>query len=385
VPAASRSDQRGLIVLALGTFLCVTLANLPVGLLPQIAGELHVSLAASGLLMVGYAATATLSAVPLARFTAGYERRALMMLILADLCLSNLLGALAPSFPILVVSRLSGGLAHGLFWSIAAPLAGRLVEVGRHGHAISIMFLGNAVASVAGIPLATLLGQQAGWRATFLVAGVASGLVMATAWRALPRLPGIAQGRTVGLLELLRGSALRRVALAAFLAFTAQFVLYTYFTAFVEDVSGFGSATISPLLLVYGVMGIAGNTLAGRTVDRNAGGTAAAFVGLLAAVLAALALLGTLPWATVPLIGVWGAALAGLGVAIQTRNLQLAPLHAHDAASALNVVACNAGIGLGTLLGGFLIGGLGARALAAVGAAIALAATLALVAPKARH
>jgi len=379
--AATRRSETsgGLATLALGTFLCVTLANLPVGLLPQISESLDVSVPAAGLLVMGYAATATLSAVPLARATARRERRGLLVLVLADLCASNLVAGLAPGYAVLLGARLLGGLAHGLFWSIAAPIAGRLAGVDRQGRAISIMFLGNAAASIGGIPLATLLGQRAGWRSAFLAAALVAALVLVVALRALPRMPGRAHERGGGLRQLLRRRPVQLMTLAAFLAFTAQFAVYTYLTVIALDVAGLPSSAISPLLLAFGAMSVVGNIVAGRTVDRDAGRTAAAFVALLACVLAGLALLGAVVWVAVPLIAVWGAALAGLSVAVSTRVLEVAP-DQREAVSALNVVACNAGIGGGTLLGGLLIGPLGGQALAGVGAAIALGGVAALLA-----
>lgn len=370
---ARKSPAAGLGALALGTCLLVTLANFPIGLLPRIAAALGVSLAAAGLLIVAYAAAATLTAVPLARRTARLERRGLLVTLFVVLGLANLGGALAPSFAVLLASRVLGGLAHGLFWAIAPPFAGRLVPAGQRGRAVAIVFLGNVVASVAGLPLATLLGQHAGWRAAFFAAAGLCGLTALICVAVLPRLSG-AGGRPIRLLALLGGSGLRWIALAAFLTFTAQFAVYSYFAELVEAVLGLGSAAIAPLLLVFGLMGVAGNTLAGRPADGAADRVAGAFCALLAATLAGLALLGSIAPLACLLIAAWGAALAGLSVAIQARVLELVPEHAQDAASALNVVACNAGIGFGTLLGGVLLGAIGMRWLCLCGALIALAA-----------
>jgi DHA1 family inner membrane transport protein len=181
-----------LALLAGGTCIFVAGELLPVGLLSAISDDLHVSVGATGRLVTAYAGVVVVTAIPLTALSSDAPRKGLLLGLLAVQAAGSALAAVAPSYPLLLAARVLGAFAHGVFWSIIAALAARLAAGGA-GRATAAVFSGNSVAVVLGVPAATLLGQQAGWRASFAaLALIGAGLLIA-ATRVMPRLA--AEGR----------------------------------------------------------------------------------------------------------------------------------------------------------------------------------------------
>lgn len=158
---ALRSPARtrwGLGVLAAATFLGVSTELLPIGLLPQISADLSTSEAVAGAAVSGYAIVVALTATPLTAATARWPRRRLLVVVLAVYAVSHVVSALAPSFAVLMAARALGGLCHGVFWSMIAGYAARLVPAEHVGRATSAVFTGNALAVAVGLPLGTAVG-----------------------------------------------------------------------------------------------------------------------------------------------------------------------------------------------------------------------------------
>ncbi len=164
----------GLAALASAAFVYVTAETLPVGLLPQLAAGLHVSDGAVGLLVTVYAGVAGLAALPVTARMGSRPRRQVVTGAVALLAVSLLVMAVAPDYAVLMAARLLCALAHGVFWSVLAPVAARLAPPGRAGRATATVFAGNSLALVLGVPLATALGQLTGWRVAMAVIGGAA-------------------------------------------------------------------------------------------------------------------------------------------------------------------------------------------------------------------
>lgn len=372
-----RRAWAALAVLSLAAFAFVTTELLPIGLLTLIAPDLDRSRSQVGLLVSGYAFVVVLASIPLTLVTRRVPRRLLIGTTLALFAIANAAAALASTYEILAVARLITALAQALFWSIVAPAVSGLFPVTMRGRVISLFGTGAALAPVAGVPIATWLGQQAGWRAAF-AAMAAVGVVIAAAVIALlPTAPAASGTAATGTEPDRRHFAHLLIATAigvgGFLTFN------TYVTPFLLDVSGFSDAALAPLLFVSGAAGIAGTIGIGRILDRRPVGSL--LLPLSAGVVALLGLyaLGTLQPATVVLLGATGLAYAGFATAVQSRMLQVAP-GSTDMASAGISTAFNVGIAAGSLLGGALLPGVGSRPLALVGGLLTVAALTVLVA-----
>ena len=376
------THRRALAVLAVSTFVYVTAETLPVGLLPQISHGLSVSEAQVGLLLTTYAAVAAVTTIPLTALTMGIPRRRLMAVLVGVFAVSQLAAALAPTFEILTVSRLVCALAHGVFWSAIAPVAARLAPPGQSGRATSLVFLGNSLALVIGVPLGTAVGQWAGWRVAFLALAAAGVLSTLALLRVLPFLSASPSGDPAGTpmarmraaLAIIRSRQITAIAAITTVLVIGQFAAYTYIAPLVRDSGGLAGFALSALLLGYGGAGLLGTVIAGRFVDRRPGSTLSLCIGIVAAALLALAI-GHGVLVTVLAVLAWGAAFTAIPVPLQSAVLRVAA-RSQDAASAVYVVAFQIGIGGGALVGERLVVAGQLHTLPVLGAALAFAAVL---------
>ncbi|MEU4425488.1 MFS transporter [Actinoplanes sp. NPDC024001] len=382
-----RLNRPALVVLGASTFCYVTAETLPVGLLPQISADLGVTEAQVGLLLTSYAVVAALSTIPLTALTMRVPRHTLIAVTVAIFAVSQGAAALAPTFELLTLSRLVCALAHGVFWSVIGPIIVRLAPPGQGGRATALVFLGNSLAIVLGVPLGTALGQALGWRSAvgvFAVAGaVCVGLLLAVlpALAPLPRDLAARTGEQLrGAVRVLRDGPVARLCLITTVLVVGHFAAYTYIAPLVRRDAGLDGAALSALLLGYGGVGLLANFVVGRFVDRRPGPlvlgltvTVTVSVGLLAPVL------GTVPTVVATLL--WGGAFTAIPVFLAAAVLRVAP-RARDAASAVYVVAFQIGIGGGAFVGERLVGAghLGVLPLLAAGFAL-IASVLVVLSP----
>ncbi|MEU9837648.1 MFS transporter [Actinomadura sp. NPDC048032] len=377
---SSPPPRRGwpaVLAVAAATFLVVTSEMLPVGLLTSIGPDLGVSAGTAGLAMTVPGLVAALSAPALSAATARLDRRAVLAVLAGLLAAADLGSAAAPGLPALLASRVLVGVAIGGVWAIAGGLAARLVPERSAGAATSVIFGGVAVASVAGVPAGTLIGDLAGWRAAFAAAGALSLVACAALAALLPPLPGTGAAGLSAMPQVLRAPRAQAGLLVTFLLVTGHFAAYTYVRPVLERVSGVDPDLISTLLLVYGVAGIAGNFTAGTAAARAPRRTLIRITVLLAPAVLLFPLAGRSPLPAIVLLVLWGVAYGGVSVTLQNWLLQAVPPHAAEPASALFVATFNLAISLGALAGGQMTdttGETGVMWLGGTLAALALAA-----------
>ncbi|MCV7065529.1 MFS transporter, partial [Mycolicibacterium farcinogenes] len=166
-----------LAILAAAAFIYVTAEMLPVGSLPAIATDLRVSEGLVATLMAGYALVAALTTVALVRLTARWPRRRTLVVTLVCLTISQVISALAPNFAVLAGGRVLCALAHGLMWSVIAPIGARLVPASHAGRATAAVYVGTGLALVVGNPLTAALSELWGWRPAAAVIAVAAAVI----------------------------------------------------------------------------------------------------------------------------------------------------------------------------------------------------------------
>jgi predicted MFS family arabinose efflux permease len=349
-------NRPALSVLGLSAFFYVTAETIPVGLLPEIASGLHVDEADVGLLLTSYAIVAALSTIPLTALTMRVPRHALIAVTVGIFALSQGAAAFAPTFLVLSLSRLICALAHGVFWSVIAPVAARLAPPAQAGRATALVFLGNSLAIVLGVPLGTALGQWLGWRVAIgalAIGGVLSVTALLLVLPALPALPHDRNTRTGRQLRaavmIIRDRGVALLCLVTTILVIGHFAAYTYIAPLVRRDGGLQGLGLSALLLGYGAAGLIANYVAGRYVDRRPGPVLGVLLAVLALSVALLApRLG--PLSTCVFVLLWGGAFTAIPVCLQAGVLRVAP-RARDAASAVYVVAFQIGIGGGAFVG----------------------------------
>lgn len=370
----------GLVALALGGFGIGLTEFLIAGLLPQVASSFAVSEAAAGRLISGYALSVAIGAVALTAATARLPRKQVLVGLLVLFVIGNLLSAVAPSYPVMMLGRIVAALCHGSFFGIGSLVARDMVAPERKSRAVAVMFAGLTVANVLGVPFGALVGERWGWRAAFWAVtaiGVLAlaGIVTLVPGRVDPALPPTAP--PAGLRAQLRAFWSWQVWLtlaATALGYGGMFGAFSYIAYTFTEVGGFSSADVAWLLMVYGVGLVVGNLIGGRAADHDRDRTLVLSLLALTVTLAAFGLLADSTLASVILVFLLGLTGFAPVPGLITRVTD----HAHGAALAAgaNVSASNIGNALGAWLGGLAItAGYGYTAPLYVGAAIVLTAT----------
>lgn len=340
--------------LAAGAFGIGTTEFVIMGLLQQVAADLHVSIARAGLLISGYALGVFVGAPLLTVATARMPRKDVLLALMVVFTLGNLACALAPNYAMLLAARVVTSLAHGTFFGVGAVVATALVAPERKASAIALMFTGLTVATLLGVPAGSWLGLQFGWRATFWAVsaiGIAAGAIV------LVLVPRGATGPSLDVRSEL-AAVLRRPVLLALLTttlgFAGVFTVYTYVQPALVDVAGFPAKAVSPILLLFGLGMIAGNVLGGRLADRALRN---ALVGTLFVLV--LVLLGFGFAIHSKIAAAIAVALLGVAAFAIVSPLQACVLHVarggESLASSLNIGAFNLGNAFGAWLGGIVI------------------------------
>jgi predicted MFS family arabinose efflux permease len=348
----------GLGALLLCAFLAITTEVLPVGLLPQLSRDLSVDAGTAGLLVTVYALAVALLAVPVALATSRLPRKSMLLGSIAGYALSNFVIAIGPTFAVVCLGRGIGGLAHAIFFSVVSAYASHLVQPGQEGRAIAVVFSGNSLGFVLGVPLATSIGSSIGWRAGFgAVAGIAVLLVLVTLLLLPPVEPTPVEGG--GTLRSWWNSGLILVAIATAIGFAGNFTFYTYVSVLLID-RGVPEGTVGPVLFLLGVAGIIGLWTSGVTVDRVPRAALLTLLAVTAASLTVLAFLTRSAAATIAAAACWSAASGSMATFWATASIRTRVVSA-DLAAAVNNSMSNVGIASGAALGGLAygIGGLG--------------------------
>ena len=370
---SAHSRQASIFILAVAAFVIVTTEFLIVGLLPALASDLSISISSAGQLVTLFAVVVMLIGPVLTASLSHIGRKRLFIAILLLFAASNALAALAPNLWVLALARFVPALALPVFWGTASETAGQLAGPEQAGRAVSTVYLGISAAMLFGIPLGTLAANGIGWRGAFGLLAVLSLLVALLMQQYMPTLRAPQRIRLAEQARILHDRFfLANVALSV-LVFTAMFTAYTYLAVMLERVAGVPAAQSGWWLMGFGAVGLVGNWLGGRWVDRHPLATTAAFSLLLAVGMAAtMWLAGSWAWLALAL-AVWGIANTALYPICQIRVMKAAS-HAQALAGTLNVSAANAGIALGAALGGLSIPAWGAGKVGYVAAAIALLA-----------
>jgi len=368
-----------LLALAVGAFGIGVTEFAPMGLLPVIAGDLHVTIPSAGLLISAYALGVMIGA-PLMTLTTGrIPRRTLLIGLAGIFTLGNLLAAISGSYGMLMAARIITSLNHGAFFGVGSIVAASLVSADRRAAAVAAMFMGLTIANVVGVPLATWAGETLGWRASFWgIAGLGV-LTMAALRLTLPALPAPRQADAMAELRVLaRPQVLAALGLTV-VGSSAMFTVFTYVAPILRAETHATLGFVTAMLVTYGVGLTVGNWLGGKFADRSVDRTLIVTLGGLAIVLVLFAFLMHYWAPTAILVFLWGVASFALVPPLQVRVMSAAA-DAPNLASAVNIGAFNLGNAIGAALGGGVIAaGLGFPWVALAGAAASLLGLTALV------
>ncbi|WP_251136219.1 MULTISPECIES: MFS transporter [unclassified Exiguobacterium] len=378
-PSLSRTDWTLILSLALLTFVLGTSEFVIVGILPDIADGLSISIATAGTLVSAFAITFAIGTPLTMSFTSHLPKRKLMLTLTAAFIVFNLFSSLAPTYGILLVLRMMTAVVTGVLISLAMLVASESVPTGKRGIAVSFIFGGFTMANVFGVPLGTFIGQRAGWETTFLLTTALGVIALFAVYRVVPSQLTSVKTSIADQLRLLTNP---RILIAFFIpafGFGATYVVYTYLVPILKGVLGVPVAWISPILFAYGFISIFSNMAAGKIASHNPIGRLRFVFLIQALVLAALYV--TTSNVTLGLINI--ALMSFMAILLTTSTqiylIDLAEKFNPDAkglASSLMPVASNVGIGMGSALGGLVYANAPVMTLALVAGAVALVTAL---------
>jgi DHA1 family inner membrane transport protein len=369
-----------LLALTAGAFGIGTTEFVIMGLLLQVSTDLHVTIAAAGLLISAYALSVAVGAPLLTIASRSLPRKTVLLALMVIFTLGNLACALAPSYGWLMAARVITALAHGTFFGVGSVVATGLVPRERRASAIAIMFTGLTAATLLGVPAGAWLGVQFGWRATFwavtLIGAVAFAVIAVFVPSARAGDDNAAAAPAAlreELAVLARPQVLRGLALTV-LGFAGVFTVFTYIQPLLLRVTGVSESAVSPILLVLGGGLAIGNLLGGRLADRAPMRAVLATLAALAFVFAAMYWMIDAPWSAVLFVALLGIAAFATVAPMQLHVLEKASGAGQNLASSLNIAAFNLGNALGAWAGGLTVeNGPGLQSLGWVAAAITLA------------
>ncbi|MDR6722885.1 putative MFS family arabinose efflux permease [Paenibacillus amylolyticus] len=377
---SSKRSTLALLALAISAFAIGTTEFISVGLLPLIANDLGISVTTAGLTVTLYALGVTFGAPILTSLTSTVSRKTLLLAIMLVFIAGNTLAALSSGVTLLLIARIITALSHGVFMSIGSTIAADLVPANRRASAIAIMFSGLTIATVTGVPLGTLIGQQWGWRAAFILIVVIGLIALVGNLLLVPST--LERGTRTAFrnqLKLVTNGRLLLAFVITAVGYGGTFVVFTYLSPLLHDISGYAEPTVALILLVYGIAIAIGNILGGKAANRSP--LQALFYMFMIQTVILGILYFTVPFKTAALVTILGMGMLafmnvpGLQMHVVTLAERYAP-QAKDVASAFNIAAFNAGIAIGAYLGGVITDSIGLIHTTWVGALMVLIAVI---------
>jgi predicted MFS family arabinose efflux permease len=373
-------------LLAAAGFTVLTTEFVIVGLLPSIARDLAISIPQAGLLVTLFAFTVAAFGPFLTAYFSRFERKRLFISILIMFGIANAVAALAPNVGVMAIARLIPALGLPVFWALASETAVDLVGPDHAGRAIAKIGFGIVCATVFGIPVGTLISDAFGWRSAFAILSVVAFAKALLLFIYLPQSVHKDQVSFASQFGILRSRVMQGHVLLSVLVFSGMFTAYTYLADMLERLAGFNGTVVGWCLMGFGAVGLLGNSLGGRMVDRHPLIASLTFCSfLVCGMLMVAPSMQSLPALALALT-VWGVTQAALFLVSHVRLMKAAP-QAPAFAASLNIAGANLGIGLGAFIGGRVIDHLGLANLGFAAAAIIvlsilLALLLMVVKPK---
>ncbi|KKK40036.1 MFS sugar transporter [Mesobacillus campisalis] len=377
---SKQQSTLALLALAVSAFAIGTTEFISVGLLPLIADDLSIPVTTAGLTVSLYALGVTFGAPILTSLTSRMSRKTLLIWIMIVFIIGNTLAAISTTIGLLLVARVISAFSHGIFMSIGSTIAADLVPENRRASAISIMFTGLTVATVTGVPFGTFIGQQLSWRTAFIIIVIIGVIALIANSILVPS--NLRKGEKTTFrdqLKLVTNGRLLLLFIITALGYGGTFVVFTFLSPLLQDITGFKEGIVAVILLAYGIAIAIGNMIGGKLSNQNP--IRALFYMFIVQAIILFILMFTAPFKIAGLITIL---LMGLLAFMNVPGLQVYVVmlaerfvpSAVDVASAINIAAFNAGIAIGSSLGGIITDSIGLIHTSWIGALMVLAAAV---------
>lgn len=344
--------KKSLLALSLGGLTIGITEFVVMGLLPDIASDLKVSIPVAGYLISAYALGVVIGAPLLVIIGRNYPPKKMLLILAAMLAVFNALSIIAPNYGFLFASRLLSGLPHGAFFGVGAVVASRLADKGKEAQAISIMFAGLTIANLAGVPIGTYIGHHFTWRYTFIIIAIVGLLTFVSLYFWMPNLEARAKETIKSQLQFFKKTEAWLIIAITSFGFGGLFCWISYIAPLLTEVSLFSAETVPYILILAGLGMVVGNFIGGKLADAFSPSKTIIFLLLtMAADLILVYLFSGNQYASLTLVFLTGAISFAVVAPIQMLMIQTAT-GAEMIASAAIQAAFNIGNALGAFLGG---------------------------------
>lgn len=266
--------KKSLIALAFGTLGLGITEFVMMGILPDVAAWMGVSIAKAGQLISAYAIGVCVGA-PMLVLARKFPLKNILLVLVGVMIAGNLFASLAPNFWSLAAARFVSGLPHGAYFGVGSIVASKLADEGKGSAAVSIMIAGMTIANLFGVPLGTSLSHTISWRIPFLLVAVWGVLTLFYIWKWVPQVEGLPDTGFRGQFRFLKNPAPWLIIGATMFGNGSVFCWYSYINPLLTDISGFSAGSISLLMILAGAGMVVGNLAGGRLADRYSPGRVA--------------------------------------------------------------------------------------------------------------
>lgn len=356
IPAQTRTviAWPAIVSLSLGVFGFVTSEFLPASLLTPMARDLGTSVGMAGQSVTATAFIAALAGPGVVIGTSRFNRRTILLVLTMCLIVSSILAGIASDLTVLIISRILLGVGLGGFWAMSIALVIRLSPAGSEARAMAVIMTGVSVATVSAAPLGAWISSTMSWRLAFYLTGMVGVAAFVVQMATVPSLPAEGNASLSTLGAALRRPAIRQSLFSTFCIASGHYAAFTYIRPFLETISGFDAASLSLLLLAFGIAGFFGNMLGGLVAQRSAKVAIAAAATGIAIAMAAAVIGGTSHLVAAAATILWGLSFGAYPVSIQTFLTQAAP-HDAESAGAVHLSVFMTAVSFGAIFGGVLV------------------------------
>jgi DHA1 family inner membrane transport protein len=373
VPASNQHVNLAIFALAIGGFAIGTTEFVTMGLLPQIASGVGITIPAAGHVVSAYALGVVVGAPLIATLAARMQRKSVLVWLMVAFAAGNIASSMAASYPQLMLARFLSGMPHGAFFGIGAVVAASLVPIHRRTWAVSMMLAGLTVANIIGVPLTTWVGQHFGWQWPYALVGVIALATVAAIWAWVPHRPAAGDASMRAELRSLRRLQVWLALLIGTVGFGGMFATYAYIAPTMTELTGYPSAAVPVILAIYGIGMTTGAFLSGRVAAHGLMRGIFLCLAMIAVILALFGYAAHNKVTAVLVVFLLGMVPTILVPMLQTRLMDVAH-EGQSLAAALNHSTLNMANALGAWLGSVVLeAGYGYEWPSRVGVVLALA------------
>ena len=348
--------KKSLIALAFGTLGLGIAEFVMMGILPDVAKDLGISIPVAGHFISAYALGVCVGA-PVLILARKHPLKHILLALVTLMMVGNTCAALAPNYWVLLLARFISGLPHGAYFGVASIVAEKLADKGKGSEAVSIMIAGMTIANLFGVPLGTSLSNSISWRVTFLLVGCWGVIILYYIWRWVPHVEGLKDTGFKGQFRFLKTPAPWLILGATALGNGGVFCWYSYINPLLTEVSGFTAESITALMVLAGFGMVVGNLVSGRLSDRYTPGKVGTTVqAMICIVLLLIFFLSPYPWLSALLMCLCTAGLFAVSSPEQVLIIRVAKGGEMLGAACVQV-AFNLGNAIGAYVGGLAISG----------------------------